>query len=151
MAERSGKPADRLVGTGLAECCPEPCRLHILVAEDNQVNQLLARRLLEKRGHSIEVADNGLEVLKALEKESFDLVLMDIQMPEMDGLAASRAIREREARQGGHVPIVAMTAFAMRGDREMCLAAGMDAYLAKPISSQMLYQTIAAVVIKRAE
>jgi len=107
--------------------------LRILLAEDNLVNQRLATRLLEKRGHSVAVAANGLEALAALDKESFDLVFMDLQMPEMDGFEATAAIRKRERSTGVHLPVVALTAHAMKGDREKCLAGGMDAYLSKPI------------------
>ncbi|MEK7407108.1 MAG: response regulator, partial [Acidobacteriota bacterium] len=107
--------------------------LRILVAEDNAVNQLLVVRLLEKRGHSVEVAGDGRQALEALEREAFDLVLMDMQMPDMDGFEAIAAIRERERSSGAHIPIVALTAFAMKGDRDRCLAAGVDAYVAKPI------------------
>jgi len=107
--------------------------LRILLAEDNLVNQRLATRLLEKRGHSVAVAANGLEALQALEKESFDLVFMDLQMPEMDGFEATAAIRKKEQSTGAHLPVVALTAHAMKGDREKCLAGGMDAYLSKPI------------------
>jgi PAS domain S-box-containing protein len=107
--------------------------LRVLLAEDNAVNQRLTVRLLEKRGHKVMVAGNGREALEALEKETFDLVLMDVQMPEMDGLAATEAIREKENGTGVHLPVVALTAHAMKGDRERCLAAGMDGYLSKPI------------------
>ncbi len=105
----------------------------ILVAEDNAVNQRLIVRLLEKRGHQVVVAGNGREALEALGKESFDLVLMDVQMPEMDGMEATAAIREKEKSSGLHQRIIALTAHAMKGDRERCLAAGMDGYLTKPI------------------
>jgi PAS domain S-box-containing protein len=107
--------------------------LRVLLAEDNAVNQRLTVRLLEKRGHKVVVAGNGREALEALEKERFDLVLMDVQMPEMDGLAATVAIREKENGTNTHLPVVALTAHAMKGDRERCLAAGMDGYLSKPI------------------
>jgi signal transduction histidine kinase/ActR/RegA family two-component response regulator len=107
--------------------------LKLLVAEDNRVNQLLIARLLEKRGHHVTIAATGREALEALEKERFDLVLMDMQMPEMDGLEATATIREREKSQGIHLPVIALTARAMKGDRERCLAAGMDDYLSKPI------------------
>jgi CheY-like chemotaxis protein len=110
--------------------------LHVLVAEDNLVNQRLVARLLEKRGHHVEVVSNGREVLSALEKKPFDLVLMDLQMPEMDGLEATAIIREKEKTSGTHQPIVALTAHAMKGDEERCLAAGMDGYLTKPIRPQ---------------
>ena len=110
--------------------------LHVLVAEDNAVNQLLIVRLLEKLGHTAVLTNNGQEALDAYETNSFDVALMDVQMPVMDGLAATRAIREREARhpQRRRLPIVALTAYALRGDRERCLAAGMDDYLAKPVN-----------------
>jgi CheY-like chemotaxis protein len=117
-------------------------RLKILVAEDNLVNQKLAQRSLEKAGHSVVVAGNGREALNALDLEPFDLVLMDVQMPEMDGLEATAAIRERERSGGVRLPIVAMTAHAMAGDRERCLAAGMDGYLTKPIHPAELQAAI---------
>ena len=111
----------------------ERTALRVLVAEDNAVNQRLASRMLEKRGHRVTVTANGLEAVEALASGHFDLILMDIQMPEMDGFEATAAIRTREKRDGSHVPIVALTANAMKGDRERCLAAGMDGYLSKPI------------------
>ncbi len=107
--------------------------LQILLAEDNIVNQKLALGILEKLGHRVTVANNGKEALEKLELRSFDLVLMDVQMPEMDGLAATRELRRREAHTESHIPVVAMTAHAMKGDRERCLASGMDDYLGKPI------------------
>jgi CheY-like chemotaxis protein len=116
--------------------------LRVLLAEDNRINQLLAVRLLEKRGHSLVVADNGREAIRALERERFDMILMDIQMPEMDGLEAAAEIRKKEKGTGRHVPIVALTAHAMQEDRERCLDVGMDAYLAKPFSSGELFETI---------
>jgi len=112
--------------------------LEILLAEDNPVNQKLAIRLLEKRGHHVAIASNGKEALSALEKKHFDLVLMDVQMPEMDGLEATRLLREKEKSSGQHQAIVAMTALVMKGDRERCMAAGMDGYLSKPIRQQEL-------------
>jgi two-component system, sensor histidine kinase and response regulator len=115
----------------------------ILLAEDNAVNQTLALRLLERRGYAVVVAGNGREALKAHEKQSFDLILMDVQMPEMDGFEAAAAIRRMEKSTGAHVPIVAMTAHAMKGDREQCLAAGMDDYIPKPIRPQEMYEIIA--------
>ena len=118
------------------------CPLRLLLAEDNAVNQRLAVRLLEKRGHSLTVAVNGREAVDALARDHFDVVLMDVQMPEMDGFEATAAIRERERREGGHVPIVAMTAHAMKGDRERCLAAGMDGYVSKPLQPQDLFQVV---------
>jgi len=110
--------------------------LSILLAEDNAVNQRLAARLLEKRGHRVTIAANGQEALAALEKEQFDMVLMDIQMPEMDGFEATAAIRAKETTNGDRQVIIALTAHAMKGDEERCLAAGMDGYLSKPIRLQ---------------
>jgi signal transduction histidine kinase/CheY-like chemotaxis protein/PAS domain-containing protein len=114
----------------------------ILVVEDNPVNQVLARRLLAKRGHRVTTAANGREALVAVEAQRFDLILMDVQMPEMDGLEATGAIRDRERTSGLHVPIVAMTAHAMKGDEDECLRAGMDAYITKPIRPDELFRTI---------
>ncbi|HXG12618.1 MAG TPA: response regulator [Gemmataceae bacterium] len=121
---------------------PPPRRLRVLLAEDNPVNQKLAVRLLETRGHSVTVVNNGREAVGILESQPFDVVLMDVQMPEMDGLEATRTIRHREAGTGRHTPIVAMTAYAMREDRERCLAAGMDRYIAKPFRARELFDTI---------
>jgi two-component system sensor histidine kinase/response regulator len=106
---------------------------HVLVAEDNIVNQKLVARLLEKWGHTVVLASTGTEVLRALDRELFDLVLMDVQMPDMDGLQATAVIRAQEHRTGTHVPIIALTAYVMPGDEAQCLAAGMDAYVTKPI------------------
>ena len=117
-------------------------RARILLAEDNAVNQTLAVRLLEKRGYAVSVAGDGRAALTALENESFDLVLMDIQMPGMDGFEATAAIREKEKRSGSHIPIIAMTAHALKGDEDRCLAAGMDAYVSKPIRTSELYSAI---------
>jgi two-component system sensor histidine kinase/response regulator len=121
-------------------------RLRVLVAEDNAVNQQVAVGMLERAGHVAIVAENGREVLALLERETFDVVLMDVQMPEMDGLEATAAIRERERASGGHLPIVALTAHAMKGDAERCLAAGMDAYLAKPLQPRELASVIASAL-----
>ena len=117
-------------------------RSRVLLVEDNAVNQMLALRLLEKRGHIVSVAGNGREALAALEKENFDIVLMDVQMPEMDGFEATAAIREKEQSTGRHLPIIAMTAHALKGDEERCLSAGMDAYISKPIRTNELFATI---------
>jgi len=116
--------------------------LRILVVEDNPVNTHLAVRLLEKQGHYTQSAPNGRVALNVLEEESFDVILMDVQMPEMDGLAATREIRQREDGTGSRIPIIALTAHAMQGDRELCLAAGMDGYISKPINANELVATI---------
>jgi signal transduction histidine kinase/DNA-binding response OmpR family regulator len=147
LAARAGDPAARPFPASadatarLAEA-PEARRrqgrdnapaLRILLAEDNPVNQFLAVRLLEKQGHSVEAVTSGRAVLAAIEHDRFDVALMDLQMPEMDGFEATAIIRERERATGAHLPIIALTANAMVGDREQCLAAGMDGYVAKPI------------------
>jgi len=116
--------------------------LNVLVAEDNLVNQRLATRLLEKRGHRVTVAANGREAVEAYARVRFDLVLMDLQMPEMDGFEATAAIRRREMGGVTHLPIIALTAHAMKGDQERCLAAGMDGYLAKPIRTPELDEVL---------
>ena len=114
----------------------------ILLAEDNQVNQILAVRLLERRGHRVVVAQNGREAVEILEKDQFDLILMDVQMPEMDGFEATAAIRRKEEQTGRRTRILAMTARAMKGDEEKCLASGMDGYIAKPIHAEELYRLL---------
>ncbi|HEV2386612.1 MAG TPA: response regulator [Candidatus Acidoferrales bacterium] len=132
--------------TALPKAAPAE-RLHVLLAEDNTVNREYASRLLEKYGHRVTAAVNGREVLAVLGKDgfgAFDAVLMDVQMPEMDGLEATAAIRERERNQGGHLPIIAMTAHALKGDRERCLAAGMDGYVSKPVRADMLFKELEA-------
>ena len=116
--------------------------LRILLVEDNAINQILAQRLIRKRGHNIVVANNGREALAALESERFDLILMDIQMPEMSGLEVTAAIRRKEKDTGEHIPIVATTASAMKEDKERCLEAGMDGYISKPIEREILFETI---------
>jgi signal transduction histidine kinase/CheY-like chemotaxis protein len=117
-------------------------RLRVLLAEDNLVNQRLAASLLERRGHHVTIAGNGAEALDAAKRQVFDAVLMDVQMPEMGGLEATAAIRAHERDSGGHVPIIAMTAHAMKGDRERCLEAGMDEYLTKPLDSRRLCELV---------
>jgi signal transduction histidine kinase/DNA-binding response OmpR family regulator len=122
---------------------PAPFRpLRILLAEDTPVNQTLVVRLLEKQGHSVSVVEDGRAALDALAPHAFDLVLMDVQMPVMDGLEATAAIRAQEKTNGAHIPIIAMTAHAMQGDRERCLAAGADDYVAKPMKAAELYAAI---------
>lgn len=116
--------------------------LHILLAEDNVINQKLAVHLLKKRGHTVVIAANGRAAIAAFEKEKFDLLLMDIQMPEMNGFEATAVIREKEKTVSSHIPIIALTAHAMKGDRERCLAAGMDGYISKPIQADELSRVI---------
>ncbi|HKX33432.1 MAG TPA: ATP-binding protein [Blastocatellia bacterium] len=120
--------------------------LSILLTEDNLINQKVATRLLEKQGHTVVIANNGREAVTALERDHFDLVLMDVQMPVMSGFEATAAIRETERLTGRHLPIIAMTAHAMKGDRELCLSAGMDGYISKPIQATDLFQLIAELV-----
>jgi signal transduction histidine kinase/DNA-binding response OmpR family regulator len=120
--------------------------LQILLAEDNEVNQLLAIRLLERRGHALTVANNGREAIAAHEVGIFDLILMDVQMPEMNGLEATAVIRQREKLGHKHTPIIALTARTMRGDSEACLEAGMDSYVSKPINSDELFKVVASLV-----
>jgi signal transduction histidine kinase/CheY-like chemotaxis protein len=125
---------------------PAPARLRramkVLLAEDNIVNQKVAIGVLERRGHTIVVANNGREALERLARETFDCVLMDVQMPEMGGIEAVAAIRAREARSGGHIRVIAMTAHVMSGDRERCLAAGMDDYVSKPLTPALLFAAV---------
>jgi len=130
-------------------------RRTILVAEDNPVNKKLAQHLLIKMGYECRVASNGLEALKAMDERDFDLVLMDIQMPVMDGFAATARIRARELPTGKHTPIVAMTAHAMKGDRERCLLNGMDDYISKPVDrkelARVLERQLAIIPVQPAE
>ncbi|MBZ5635117.1 MAG: response regulator [Acidobacteriia bacterium] len=126
LARRTARPA------------PASSGAHILLAEDNDVNQRVARAILEKAGHSVVLARTGQKALTLWEEQPFDLILMDVQMPEMDGFEATAVIREREKQSGAHMPIIAMTAHAMSGDRERCLAAGMDNYISKPIDAPAL-------------
>jgi CheY-like chemotaxis protein len=121
----------------------------VLVVEDNRVNQVVAVRLLEKRGLRTLVANNGSEALEMLKGEPVDLVLMDIQMPEMDGYEATRRIREQEKITGTHLPIIALTAHAMKGDREKCLSAGMNTYLTKPIQGDQLHRAIEELLLTK--
>jgi len=135
------KPSDRTLVT--KHSLRENRRiLRILLAEDNIVNQTLASRLLEMRGHDVTVVSNGRQALAALEKQAFDVILMDVQMPELDGFETTVAIRESEKSTRKHIPIIALTAHAMKGDKERCLAVGMDGYLSKPIRSSDLFELI---------
>lgn len=118
----------------------------VLVAEDNAVNQMLVTHMLAGRGHSVVITENGCDAVSHLEHEAFDLVLMDVQMPRMDGLKATEIIRSNPKALIRNIPIVAMTAHAMKGDRERCLATGMNGYLAKPISEYDLFAIIDAVI-----
>lgn len=131
-----------------AERAPTPSisKLHILLAEDNAVNQVLSVRLLNKQGHEVVVAGDGDQALAAFEKQPFDLALMDVQMPQKDGFETTAVIREIEKRRGGHLPIIAMTAYAMKGDCERCLEAGMDGYISKPIQAADLRDVIQKVL-----
>lgn len=122
--------------------------LRILLAEDNAVNQMLATRLLEKRGHRVTVTSNGREALAALTESAFDLVFMDVQMPEMDGIETTVALREREKESGVHQPVIALTALVIKGDKERCLEAGMDGYISKPIRQQELDEILDSYMAK---
>jgi signal transduction histidine kinase/ligand-binding sensor domain-containing protein/CheY-like chemotaxis protein len=133
-----------LSATGMKE-------LRILLAEDNKINQLLTLRLLEERGHTVTIVGNGRDALDALARERFDMVLMDVQMPAMGGLEATKAIRAQERESGSRLPIIAMTANAMKGDRERCLEAGMDGYVSKPVEAQKLYAEIERIISGSAE
>jgi signal transduction histidine kinase/ligand-binding sensor domain-containing protein/CheY-like chemotaxis protein len=148
---RQSTPSENRTHVPVAEDAAERAdrRLRILLAEDNPVNQLVARRLLEKSGHSVVVASNGREALDAIEQQAFDVVLMDLEMPEMSGLDAAATIRRREQATGTHIPIIAMTAHAMLGDRERCLAGGMDGYVSKPVRPDALYAALDDVTLKQ--
>jgi CheY-like chemotaxis protein len=131
-----------------SDATSEPQRTaHILLAEDNPVNRLVAIRLLEKQGFTVTAVEDGAAAVDAVAAGAFDLVLMDMQMPRMDGLEATERIRARErAERLRRIPIVALTANAMKGDRELCIAAGMDDYLSKPLRSDQLLATITALL-----
>jgi two-component system, sensor histidine kinase and response regulator len=140
-AQPPGAPEASLLPAARAQnlpVAPDVRVLRVLVAEDNRVNQRVAQGLLTRRGHQVSIVGDGRQAVEAVENGTFDLVLMDVQMPEMDGIEATKAIRASEARTGRHVRIVAMTAHAMSGDRDRCFAAGMDGYLSKPIDPVML-------------
>ena len=143
LVSAAAPAAAEAAGAAIGQARPARTGLSILVAEDNKVNQRLISRLLEVRGHRVTLCDNGTHVLEAWRNQSFDLLLLDVQMPEMDGLEATRRLRAEECSTGSHVPVVAMTACAMVGDREQCLQAGFDAYLTKPIDVHQLEQVLA--------
>jgi len=148
--EAAEKPKAEKIGPAWPGLAPAPAfPLNILLAEDNPINQKLAVALLEKAGHRVGLAANGAEAVSQWRAGSFDLILMDVQMPIVDGLGATREIREHEQLTGEHVPIVAMTAHAMAGDREMCLQAGMDDYLSKPVRRQDLLALLARQAANR--
>jgi len=138
---RHNAPADDALANGAAAANSGP-RMRLLLAEDNVVNRFLAVRILQKQGHEVETVSNGREAVARANSGEWDVILMDVQMPEMDGLQATREIRQRERASGRHVPIIAMTAHVMKGDRERCLEAGMDDYLAKPLRADGLLATI---------
>ena len=144
----SGAVSERKLADGRAAPAPRQAHaaagrsLHILLAEDNRVNQLLVCAILRRAGHTVDVAQGGAEVSPMLAGKSFDLVLMDIQMPGMDGFEATAAIREAEKHTGAHIPVIAITAHAMGGYRKSCLAAGMDGYVMKPIDRNLLLQAV---------
>ena len=125
-----------------------PCKLRILLVEDNPANQKLAAYILEERGHTIDIAGDGLQAVGMVPQKRYDVVLMDVQMPGMDGLEATATIRARE-NGSRRVPIIAMTAHAMKGDRERCLAVGMDGYLAKPINGHEMIALVEALAAGR--
>jgi two-component system, sensor histidine kinase and response regulator len=137
---RSQRPANKSAATQRRRAAAQ--KLRILVAEDNPVNQDLAMHMLQRRGHSVILAETGRQAISAVERHKFDLVLMDVQMPEMGGLEATQAIREKEKTTGMHLPIIAMTAHAMQGDRQKCLDAGMDGYLSKPLDPKTFLRTV---------
>jgi signal transduction histidine kinase/ActR/RegA family two-component response regulator len=132
-------------GNGKHQPLPPIRRLHVLLAEDNPVNQKVAMRLLERNGHSVVCVNDGREALDAFGREPFDVILMDVQMPNMDGIEATAAIRRLETSGRKRTPILALTANAMKGDRERCLAAGMDGYVPKPLHPQKLFETIGSL------
>ena len=142
LAAFRASPADSRDANSAASFERCETSLSLLVTEDNLVNQKLAQRLLEKRGHEVVMAANGREAVDTLEHGNFDVVLMDVQMPEMDGFEATKFIRAREKETGGHVPIIAMTAHAMKGDRVRCLELGMDAYISKPLHPAELFEVV---------
>jgi CheY-like chemotaxis protein len=142
LASAAGRTAPSALAAPAAPATIAALGLRILLAEDNPVNQKIAVRMLEKRGHTVEVVSNGLEALARLEQTSFDLLLTDMQMPGMDGFELTAAIRAGEGKTGAHLPIVAMTALAMKGDQERCLAAGMDGYISKPMRANELFEVV---------
>ncbi len=147
IIEALGQPKDERIPPVTSSAIQEAQRgLSILLVEDNPVNQKVAATMIEKQGHCVVIASNGREALEAIDEEPIDLILMDVQMPEMDGFEATERIRDREKGNGEHIPIVAMTAHAMKGDREKCLAGGMDDYVSKPIKGEELFAVVNKLV-----
>jgi CheY-like chemotaxis protein len=144
LRQKAGASARKAESASAVATAQQP--LEVLLVEDNVVNQKLALLLLERRGHSVTLAGNGRDALKVLEKRTFDVCLMDIQMPELNGLETTAAIRAKEKGTSYRLPIIAMTAHAIKGDREICLQAGMDAYLSKPVRADEMFQTIEALL-----
>jgi CheY-like chemotaxis protein len=138
-AEAANRPAPKQIETSNHS-------LQVLLAEDNRVNQRLAAHLLERAGHQVVLAENGVAAVDAFARQTFDLILMDLQMPEMGGIEATGEIRKMEAKTGAHTPIIALTAHAMQGDRERCERASMDGYVSKPIRREQLFAEIERVV-----
>jgi CheY-like chemotaxis protein len=143
-ANRVDAPAPSATTEAAADESKRPLR--VLLAEDQEVNRKFAVRLLGNAGHEVVVAVNGREAVEKWKTERVDLILMDLQMPELDGLDATREIRATEATAGGHIPIIALTANAMQGDREMCHAAGMDGYVPKPVKKEALFNEMARIM-----
>lgn len=132
-------PADAATATSAAL---ETGAVRVLVAEDNPINQKVTLRILGRRGYSVALADDGVDALERMRQERFDIVLMDVQMPRMDGLEATRRIRERELGGGSYTPVIGLSAYAMEGDEKQCLEAGMDAYVTKPVTPAALYEVV---------
>jgi len=146
MREAGRKMTDEMEAPPSSSLIPHPSSLCILVAEDNEFNAQLMEQLLGRRGHRVRLASNGREALCLTEEEGFDLLLLDVHMPKLDGFQVAQAVRERERTAGGHLPIIALTARSRREDRERCLAAGMDDFLAKPVQAADLWAAIERVV-----
>jgi hypothetical protein len=147
--------ADTTIPTTTTDAHPYPSRdkpgkpLDILLVEDEYINQTLAVTVLRREGWKVKVAENGIQAMEMLKNNVFDVILMDVQMPELDGYETTRAIRRQEKSTGQHIPIIAMTAYAVKGDRKKCLSAGMDGYISKPIHSDDLIHEIETVLQDR--
>jgi CheY-like chemotaxis protein len=144
VMEAAPEPAAERIMPSVAAGSGPLAPIRILLAEDNRVNQVLAVRLLEKQGHYVTVVENGAKAIEALDRNTFDVVLMDLQMPQMDGFEATRLIRQREHEWRRHIPVIAMTAHAMKGDEEKCLEAGFDGYLSKPVDPELMFKAVYA-------